>query len=91
MIRSFACKETERIFNGIRSRTLQTVERTAYRKLAQLDSAASLNDLRSPGNALEALIGDRDGQHSIRVNDQFRLCFEWKDGEVYHAEIVDYH
>ena len=63
----------------------------AYRRLAQLHSATKLEDLRSPGNSLEALTGDREGQHSIRVNDQYRLCFVWNEGDATDAEIVDYH
>src|SRR5277367_4011273 len=91
VIRSFRCSETEKIFNGLRSRKFQAVEKTAYRRLAQLHSAASVQDLRSSGNSLEALTGDRAGQYSIRVNDQYRLCFTWEDGHAANVEIVDYH
>lgn len=92
MIRSFRCRETESIFRREFGRRFQSVARTAKRKLDQLDSATSLRDLAAlPGNRLEGLSGDRAGQHSIRVNDQWRICFRWKDGEAYDVEIVDYH
>jgi len=91
MIRSFRCAETEKLFLGIRSRKFQAIERTANRKLFQLHSATTLSDLRSPGNSLEALTGDRAGQHSIRISDQYRLCFVWRNGEALNVEIVDYH
>ena len=93
MIKSFACRETERIANDERSSAFPTgVRQGAARKLALLDTATSLNDLRSPpGNRLEKLTGDREGQHSIRINDQFRLCFRWSDGDAYDVEITDYH
>ena len=93
MIRSFVCKETERLFNDEPSRQLpQQIQRVARRKLLLLHQARSLNDLRVPyGNHLEALKDDRKGQHSIRVNDQWRICFRWRDGNAYEVEIVDYH
>lgn len=92
MIRSFADKDTERLFDGRRIRRWQSMEAIAMRKLAMLHRAARLEDLRiPPGNRLEALKGDRAGQHSIRVNDQFRVCFVWKSGDAYDVEIVDYH
>ena len=93
MIRSFACPETEKLFNDEASRRLPTqIHRTARRKLLLLHQARNLQDLRVPyGNHLEALKGDRKGQHSIRVNDQWRICFEWIDGDAYNVEIVDYH
>jgi toxin HigB-1 len=91
VIRSFACRDTESIFNGIRSRKFQTIERVAYRKLIQLHVAQTLNDLRSPGNSLEALKGNRAGQHAIRINDQYRLCFLWKQPDAYDVAITDYH
>lgn len=69
----------------------QTIERVALRKLMQLDSATSLRDLGLPGNRLEALKGNRKGQHSIRINDQYRVCFVWQRGDAYDVEIVDYH
>ena len=71
---------------------LQTIQQLARRKLVILDSATDLNTLRvPPGNRLEALIGDRKGQHSIRINDQWRICFKWKTGDAYDVEIADYH
>ena len=92
MIRSFRRRETEKIFRRHVSRQFQAVARVAKRKLDQLDSATSLRDLAGlPGNRLEALAGDRAGQYSIRINDQRRICFRWKDGEAHDVEIVDYH
>ena len=93
MIRSFADTETERLFITGRSRRLPSdVLQRAKRKLQILDSAADLKDLASPpGNRLESLRGDRQGQHSIRINDQFRLCFRWKEGDAYDVEVADYH
>ncbi len=92
MIENFACAETEKIFHGQMSRRLPTdIQRTARRKLLQLDAVTQLLDLRvPPGNRLEALKGGRAGQHSIRVNDQWRICFRWKSG-AHDVEIVDYH
>jgi proteic killer suppression protein len=93
MIQSFACAETERLFRDEAARRLPTqIQRVARRKLLLLHQARNLNDLRVPyGNHLEALKDDRAGQHSIRVNDQWRLCFRWRDGDAYDVEIVDYH
>ena len=92
MIRSFRCKETERLARGFRVRRFVSIERVVRRKLAQLDAAATLEFLRvPPGNRLEALRGDRVGQHSIRINDRWRLCFRFVDGDAHDAEIVDYH
>ncbi len=92
MIQSFACRETEALFNRRRSRGFDQIERIARRKLLMLDAAGSLEDLRSPpGNRLEALRGDRRGQYSIRINDQFRICFSWSDAGPAEVEIVDYH
>ena len=92
MIRSFKCKETAALFaTGSRVR-FKAIERVAFRKLDYLDAAATLDDLRFPaGNRLEALRGDRIGQHSIRINNQFRLCFVWSANDAFDAEIVDYH
>jgi proteic killer suppression protein len=73
------------------SRRLQAIEKTARRKLYQLDQAKELRDLSLPGSQLEALKGDRAGQYSIRVNDQFRVCFRWSQGDEHDVEIVDYH
>ena len=91
MIRSFRDAETEQVFLGIRSRRFQAIEKTAIRKLFQLHAARTLYDLRAPGNSLEALKGDRTGQHSIRINDRYRLCFVWEDGDADQVEIADYH
>ena len=92
MIRSFRCADTQRLFETGKSRTFGRIARIAERKLAQLDSAKELRDLRSPpGNRLEALHGDRRGQHSMRINDQFRLCFSWTAAGPENVEIVDYH
>ncbi len=91
-IRSFSCEETETLFNGQRVRRFANIENVAMRKLAMLHRAGRLDDLRvPPGNRLEALSKDRTGQHSIRVNDQFRLCFVWTDQGPTEVEIVDYH
>jgi len=93
MIRSFKSKETEKVFSRTRSRKLpQDIQQVAYRKLRMLNNAINLNDLRiPPANRLEKLGGDRKGQHSIRINDQLRICFEWRDGDAHEVEIVDYH
>ncbi|MFQ6615770.1 MAG: type II toxin-antitoxin system RelE/ParE family toxin [Fidelibacterota bacterium] len=93
MIRSFKSKETEKIFERIFSRKYpQNIQKVAFRKLRMLNRAESLRDLRvPPSNRLEALSGDRKGQHSIRINDQWRICFEWNIGEVINVEITDYH
>ena len=91
MIRSFRDAETEKVFQGLRSTRLQAIERTAIRKLFQLHAAKSLHDLRSPGNSLEALEGGRMGQHGIRINDRYRVCFNWENGDARDVEIVDYH
>ena len=93
MIRSFKSKETEKILARTRSKKLpQDIQQAAYRKLRMLNNAVNLNDLRiPPANRLEKLGGDRNGQHSIRINDQWRICFEWHDGDAHNVEIVDYH
>jgi len=93
MIRSFKSKEAKNIFARVRSRKLpQDIQQVAYRKLRMINNAINLNDLRiPPANRLEKLSGDRKGQHSIRVNDQWRICFEWRDGDAHEVEIVDYH
>ena len=93
MITSFASKETEKLFHGkFSARLPQDAQRTAQRKLKQLHAAASLDFLRvPPGNRLELLSGDRAGQWSIRINDQWRICFGWLDGNAHDCEIVDYH
>lgn len=93
MIRSFADRETERIWEGQLSRKLPTeMQTTARRKLRMLNNAETLQDLKvPPGNRLEALKGSRKGQHSIRINNQWRLCFHGQDNHAYSVEIVDYH
>ncbi len=92
MIKSFRCKETEKLFFRQRSRFSADIQRIALRKLLLLDAAEKLEDLRiPPGNRLEKLSGNRQGQYSIRINDQLRMCFRWADGDAYEVEIVDYH
>ena len=93
MIKSFRDKETEKIFNRHFSKKLpQNIQQLARRKLIILDSATDLDTLRvPPGNRLEALKGDRKGQHSIRINDQWRICFKWRSDDAYDVEIADYH
>ena len=92
MIRSFACSDTEELFRSVDVKGFRNIEGVARRKLLQLDAAPALDDMRvPPGNRLEALKGDRKGQHSIRVNDQWRICFVWKVDGPYAVQIVDYH
>jgi proteic killer suppression protein len=93
MIRNFKCKKTEKIFHREFSKKLpKDLQRIALRKLLILEASESLNDLRiPPGNRLEKLSGKREGQYSIRINKQWRICFEWKEGDAYNVEIVDYH
>ncbi len=93
MIRSCKDEETEKVFRRLRSRRLPSdIQRTALRKLLMLDASEALQDLRVPqGNRLERLSGKREGQHSIRINDQWRICFAWKEGHAHDVEIVDYH
>ena len=92
MIQSFACKDTEALFNSYSVRRFKSIERVARRKLLMLHAATVLDSMRvPPGNRLEALVGDRKGQHSIRINDQWRVCFKWKNGDAFDVEIVDYH
>jgi toxin HigB-1 len=93
MIKSFKCKQTEKVFSGCFSAKLpRSMQRLAARKMIMLDAAGELKELRvPPGNRLEALSGDRAGQHSIRINDQWRICFVWHDSNAYEVEIVDYH
>jgi len=92
VIQSFGSKETEELFHYRRSRRFRAIERVALRKLLQLHAATELYVLASPpGNQLEALRGDRKGQHSIRINAQWRICFVWRDAHCYEVEIVDYH
>ena len=93
MIKSFKCKETEKIFHREYSKKLpQNIQNVAFRKLRMLNRAQTMNDLKiPPGNRLELLKGDRAGQHSIRINDQWRICFQWKNDYKYDVEIADYH
>ncbi len=91
-IQSFRCRQTEALFQGKRSRRFVNIEAVAMRKLAMLHRAATLDDLRiPPNNRLEALRGDRSGQYSIRINQQWRLCFIWSDAGPGNVDIVDYH
>ena len=93
MIKSFRDKETEKVFNRYYSKKIPSdIQHQARRKLIMIDAAPELIALRvPPGNRLEALKGDKKGQHSIRVNDQWRICFEWRAGDAYNVEITDYH
>lgn len=93
MIRSFADKEAERVWNGLRSRKLPSdIQKRGRDKLLLIDAAVSLDDLKSPpSNRLHALKDDRVGQHSVSINDQWRICFVWKDGDAHDVEVVDYH
>ncbi len=91
MIVSFRCTETARIFREENSRKFGNIQRVAFRRLVALNAAAALADLGGKGMSLEALSGDRKGQYSIRVNDQFRVCFSWSNGDASAVEIVDYH
>lgn len=92
MIHSFACRDTQALFHSSPVKRFKNIERAARRKLLQLHAATELASLRiPPGNQLEALRGDRKGQHSIRINDQWRICFVWRDDGAQQVEIVDYH
>lgn len=93
VIRSFKNKETQKIFERVRSRKLPSdIQQVALRKLRMLNRAETLQDLRvPPANRLEQLAGNRKGQYSIRINNQWRICFEWKDNDAFSVEIVDYH
>lgn len=92
VIRSFRCRETERLFRRERTRRFSAIENVARRKLRMLDDAETLQDLAAvPGNRLELLRGNRRGQHSLRINDQWRICFVWRDNAAENVEIVDYH
>ncbi|HTJ31101.1 MAG TPA: type II toxin-antitoxin system RelE/ParE family toxin [Acidobacteriaceae bacterium] len=92
MIKSFADSDTQELFEGRTNRRWSAIRKVALRKLDQMEAAINLADLRiPPGNKLEALKGDRTGQHSIRINDQYRVCFVWKEDGAYDAEITDYH
>ena len=92
MIQSFRCADTERLFHRESVRRFKAIERQALRKLDMLDAAQDLRTLSTlPGSRLERLRGERKGQYSIRVNDRWRVCFEWRDGHAYAVEIEDYH
>ena len=93
MIRSFSSRETKRIWEGQPSRKFPAeMQHVARRKLRMLNNAQTLNDLKAPpGNRLELLKGNRKGQHSIRINQQWRICFKWRDNDAFEVEIVDYH
>jgi len=92
MIRSFRSADTQKLFAEKPSKRFQAIQRAARRKLEMIHAAHALQDLRNPpGNHLELLKGDRAGEHSIRINDQFRICFRWVDGNAEDVEIVDYH
>jgi len=93
MIESFKCRETEKIFHRQFSKKLpHDIQKIAFRKLRMLNRSSTVQDLRiPPANKLEALSGNRKGQHSIRINDQWRICFKWQNGNAYDVEIFDYH
>lgn len=92
MIKTFRCRETERLYARRPSLRFRHIERAARRKLRQLNAARELRDLAAPpGNRLEALKGGRQRQHGIHINDRWRLCFIWRDGDAYDVQIVDYH
>lgn len=92
MIRSFQCKDTEKLFNDIDVKRFRNISRKARIKLEMLNATVSLGGLKvPPGNRLEALKGDRKGQYSIRIDSQWRICFKWEDGNTYDVEIIDYH
>jgi proteic killer suppression protein len=92
VIKSFRSRDTEQLHKREPVRRFKAIERVALRKLRQLDAATQLRDLAAPpGNRLEALRGNRKGQHSIRINDQWRICFVWRSGDAYEVEITDYH
>ena len=92
MIRSFADEETKQVFHHRHSRQYAAIERVAIRKLRQIHRVSTVEELYAPpGNRLERLKGDREGQWSLRINSQYRICFEWRNGDAYEVEIVDYH
>jgi proteic killer suppression protein len=91
MICSFRDKETQKVLERLPSRKCQSIQDRAEERLMQLDAAVGLGDLGLPSLRLEKLAGDRKGQYSIRINGQYRICFEWRDGNAYQVEIVDYH
>jgi proteic killer suppression protein len=93
MIRSFADRDSLRVFQRLQVKRLSTdLQRNAYRKLLMIDAAGSISDLRiPPGNRLEKMAGDRQGQYSIRINEQWRICFNWRENDAFDVEITDYH
>jgi proteic killer suppression protein len=93
VVKSFKDAETQKIYQRVRSRKLPSeIQQVALRKLRMINNAVNVNDLRvPPANRLEKLSGDREGQYSIRINDQWRVCFEWKSGDAFNVEITDYH
>ena len=92
MIKNFKCKDTEKLFNDFNVKKFRSISKIARIKLELLNATVSLNSLRiSPGNRLEQLKGKRKGQHSVRINNQWRICFIWRDDDAYDVEIVDYH
>ena len=92
MIKSFRCKDTQHLFDDLPVRRFRSVERVARRKLLMIQRSKELQDLRvPPGNRLEPLKGDRAGSYSIRINDQWRVCFRWVNGDAFDVEIIDYH
>lgn len=92
MIKSFRCKNTEALYQGKRVRKFEAFAMQAEKRLEILDNAKTIHDLMGlPSNRFESLVGNRVGQYSIRINQQWRLCFEWKDADAYNVEIVDYH
>jgi len=92
LIRSFGDRDTEALFQRRRIRRFQSIASVGLRKLVQIDSAEEVRDLAAPpANRLKALKGDRAGQYSVRINDQYRICFRWKQGDAFDVEIVDYH
>lgn len=92
MIHTFKCRDTQALFVGESPKRFRVIQTAAERKLAQLDAAHTLEFLRSPpGNRFEALKGNHKNQYSLRINDQWRICFEWRDGGVWNVEIIDYH
>jgi proteic killer suppression protein len=92
LIKTFHDRETGRLFATGRSRRFQSCARPAFQKLRMVDAASQLTDLATlPGNRLEPLKGNRGGQYSIRINDQYRVCFEWRGGDAYNVEVTDYH
>ena len=93
MIRSFADRDSLRVFQRLQVKRLSTdLQRAAYRKLLMIDAAGSISDLKiPPGNRLEKLVGDRHGQYSIRINEQWRICFNWRASDAFDVEISDYH